>query len=284
MARPKEDLSVVGKNWARLDGADKVTGRSIFADDVRLPGMLYRQGGAQPACPRAHSEHRHQQGGGLAGRKGRHHAGGCQGCLDRHEPAAAAGRCREIRRSRGRRDRRNQRTHRRKGRPKLVEIEYELLPSLTDPRDAIKEDAVQLHEKAKGNIAWEVNQDFGDPDRVFAECEVIHEDEYITNATHNCYAEYHVCVSDFSQAGKLVVYTPTQTAILFQKAIAGCIPDGRERRAPADAEYRRRLYRPDLGATTSLHLGVYCPARPGGRCACVRRATKSSSCVAPAAR
>ena len=41
MARAKEDLAVVGKNWARLDGADKVTGRSIFADDVRVPGMLF---------------------------------------------------------------------------------------------------------------------------------------------------------------------------------------------------------------------------------------------------
>jgi len=34
------DLNVVGKDWARLDGADKVSGRSIFADDVRVPGML----------------------------------------------------------------------------------------------------------------------------------------------------------------------------------------------------------------------------------------------------
>ena len=41
MVAKKEELNVVGKNWARLDGADKVSGRSIFADDVRLPGMLY---------------------------------------------------------------------------------------------------------------------------------------------------------------------------------------------------------------------------------------------------
>ena len=52
MVAKKEDLSVVGKNWARLDGADKVSGRSIFADDVRVPGMLF---GKVVRSPHAHA-------------------------------------------------------------------------------------------------------------------------------------------------------------------------------------------------------------------------------------
>lgn len=40
MAR-KADFTAVGKNQPRLDGAAKLTGRSEFADDVRLPGMLH---------------------------------------------------------------------------------------------------------------------------------------------------------------------------------------------------------------------------------------------------
>ena len=219
MARPKEDLSVVGKNWARLDGADKVTGRSIFADDVRLPGMLFAK---VVRSPHAHARILNidvSKAAAVPGVKaiitpedakdvwiGINQPLLPDGVVNHvgHEVVAVAATSERIAAKAA----------------KLVEIEYELLPSITDPRDAIKDDAIQLHEKAKGNIGWEVNQDFGDPDAVFAKCDVIREDEFVTNASHNCYAEYHVCVSDFSQAGKLVVYTPTQTAILFQKAIA----------------------------------------------------------------
>ena len=34
------DLTVIGKRQPRLDGAEKCSGRSVFADDVELPGML----------------------------------------------------------------------------------------------------------------------------------------------------------------------------------------------------------------------------------------------------
>ncbi len=36
-----KDFSIVGKNVIREDGIDKVTGRAKFADDYKLPGMLY---------------------------------------------------------------------------------------------------------------------------------------------------------------------------------------------------------------------------------------------------
>jgi 4-hydroxybenzoyl-CoA reductase subunit alpha len=73
-----------------------------------------------------------------------------------------------------------------------------------------------------------VNTTHGDPDAVFAECEFVREDEYISNPSHNCYAEYHVCVADFTKAGHLTMYTPTQSALLFQKSLAAGfgLPDG----------------------------------------------------------
>ena len=35
------ELAVIGRRQKRLDGFDKVSGRSVFTDDVRLPGMLH---------------------------------------------------------------------------------------------------------------------------------------------------------------------------------------------------------------------------------------------------
>ena len=34
-------LAVIGRRQERVDGFDKVSGRSVFTDDVRLPGMLH---------------------------------------------------------------------------------------------------------------------------------------------------------------------------------------------------------------------------------------------------
>ena len=34
------ELAVIGTRQKRLDGFEKVSGRSVFTDDVRLPGML----------------------------------------------------------------------------------------------------------------------------------------------------------------------------------------------------------------------------------------------------
>ena len=40
-AQMKMELSAIGKRQPRLDGPEKVSGRSLFTDDIKLPGMLW---------------------------------------------------------------------------------------------------------------------------------------------------------------------------------------------------------------------------------------------------
>ena len=282
MARPKEDLAVVGRNWARLDGADKVSGRSIFADDVRLPGMLYAKVVRSPhaharivgidvskaeALPGVKAVVVPEDAKGiwigmnqpLLPTRNVNHVG--------HEVVAIAATSERIAARAA----------------ALVEIEYEPLPELTDLRAALKDDAVQLHTKAKGNVGWEQNEEHGDPDQAFAECDVIREDEFVTNASHNCYAEYHVCVADYSKPDRLTMWTPTQTALLFQKSLAAGFKLD-------DSSVRLLTLNTGGGFTGARRRGRItswphcCHARPGARSACARPATRNSSCAAPAAR
>jgi CO/xanthine dehydrogenase Mo-binding subunit len=46
--KPRASFRVIGKPLARLDGADKARGRTVFGIDVRQPGMVYA---ALAACP-----------------------------------------------------------------------------------------------------------------------------------------------------------------------------------------------------------------------------------------
>jgi len=219
MAVNKEELSVVGKNWARLDGVDKVSGRSIFADDVRLPGMLYGKvlrsphayariisidTSAAESLPGVKAIVAPQDASGV-------YIGINQPLLPTkfaryvgHDIVAVAAITEEIAAEA----------------VSLIKVEYEVLKELTSIYKAMEDDAPQFHKKALNNIGWQEIVEQGDPDAAFEQCEFIREDEYITNPTHNCYAEYHVCVADFSKGDQLIMYTPTQTALLFQKSLA----------------------------------------------------------------
>src|SRR3972149_39950 len=49
----------------------------------------------------------------------------------------------------------------------LIRVEYELLPAVFDPEEAMKPGAPQLHEKAAGNISAQTAFHFGDVDAGF---------------------------------------------------------------------------------------------------------------------
>jgi len=215
----KEELSVVGKNWSRLDGVDKVSGRSIFTDDVRLPGMLYGKIVRSPHPSARIVSVDTSAAEALPGVKAVITAADAQGILIGmnqpllptkfvkfvgHEVAAVAALDEATAAAAA----------------KLIKVEYEVLPTVLEMAKALRDDAPQLHKKAKQNVGWEESVDYGDPDAAFAACDVIREGEYVTNPSHNCYAEYHVCVADFTKAGQLTMWTPTQTALLFQKSLA----------------------------------------------------------------
>ncbi len=219
MVRARADLAIVGKNWTRLDGVDKVSGRSIFADDVRLPGMIYAK---VVRSPHAHARILNvdtRAAEALPGVKGVITAADAKNIwIGINQPllpennvthvgqeiAAVAATSEAIAAEAA----------------ALIKVEFERLPELLDLKKAMREEAPQLHPKAEGNIGWEVNEEYGDPDASFAACQYVREDQYITYPTHNCYAEYHVCVADFTKPGQLKMWTPTQTALLFQQSLA----------------------------------------------------------------
>ena len=60
----------------------------------------------------------------------------------------------------------------------LVEVEYDLLPVVTDAREAMKKDAPKIH--PGGNILSEIHTGHGDVEAAFAQADYIFENEYVT--------------------------------------------------------------------------------------------------------
>ena len=141
----REIHSVVGTRPLRPDGVDKVTGRAKFGADATAPGMLVGLVLRSPARPCPHQEDRHLEGRKAGRREGGHH----QRRFPRSAPTAIARMLRHarelhgaregaLRRPRGcRRRRRRRRASARKA-LKLIKVDYEVLPHVTDVDEAMK--------------------------------------------------------------------------------------------------------------------------------------------------
>ena len=113
----------------------------------------------------------------------------------------------------------------------LIEVEYEELPTVLDPYEAVKEGAAQLHERYKNNINTHVDQSFGDVDKAFAESHYVREEAFTGNHVYQCPLEPHATIATWDHDGTLVMYTSTQVPHYVQYMLAHVlhIPLGRIR-------------------------------------------------------
>lgn len=146
----------------------------------------------------------------------------------------------------------------------LIDVEYEELPAVFNPMDAIKDGAPQLHERYKNNINTVVDQHFGDVEKGFAEADHIREEEFVGNHVYQNPLEPHSSIAFWENDGlTLVLYSSTQVPHYVHYMVARVldIPLG-----------RIRILRPAVGggfggkaATSPLDLLTAIASRKLGR-------------------
>lgn len=112
----------------------------------------------------------------------------------------------------------------------LIEVEYEVLPAVFDPMEAMKPGAPRIHDYAENNVS--VHFDFpvawGDAEAGFLEADVVAEETFRTASNHICQFEPCTCVASFGPDGRLMIWSPSQHPFLHRRKIAGIfdIPEG----------------------------------------------------------
>ncbi len=219
MAKKTDKLGVVGTRQPKLDAPLKATGRSQFTDDVVLPGMLYGKivrstipygkivsidVSKAEKLPGVKAVITHKDTGGMM--VGPDQLLLCDKLVyyigDEVAAVAAIDEDTAIEAA------------------ELIKIEYEPMPPLFTIEEAAAEGAPVMHEYFEDNFADEKDLNFGDADKTFAESDHVRSDEFISNPTHNCFAELHGVLADYSLPGKISMWTPSQSAILIQKGVA----------------------------------------------------------------
>lgn len=229
MALPRHD--VVGKGIVRIDAADKVAGKSIYTADVMPSGMLYGKVLRSP--------HPHARLKSIDAAQAEQFPGVRAVITGKDFPACAPGRepvmvtdkvCYEGQAvaAVAADDR-----HTAEEAIRLIEVEYEVLPAVTDPLEAMKADAPVIHEwrepvkdgegkELPPNVNGFSRSVVGDVEKAFAEADLIVEDTFITHTDHQGYLEPHAATASVDEVtGKVRLWATTQGQFNLRQEVAG---------------------------------------------------------------
>jgi putative selenate reductase molybdopterin-binding subunit len=112
-----------------------------------------------------------------------------------------------------------------------IEVDYEALPAVFDPEEAMREGAPVIHDEpdaigihdAAHNIACDIHVPHGDLEQGFAEADHIFEHEYRVHQVQQVHIEPHVCITWWDEDDRLVVRTSTQTPFHTRRMLAPLI-------------------------------------------------------------
>ncbi len=85
----------------------------------------------------------------------------------------------------------------------LIEVEYSLLPVVSDPRKALNPDSPLVH--PNGNIVSEIHLGQGDVKKVFSKAELIFENEYFTGRQEHAHIETEGGAAYYDETRRLTV-------------------------------------------------------------------------------
>lgn len=225
-------FKVVGTRPNRPDGVDKVTGRALFGADTSMPGMLHA---AIVRSPHAHAKIKGIDASKAEALKGvkavvtradfakgltggdwdilENVIAGDKALYDGHAVAAVAATSALIARDAA----------------KLIAVDYEVLPHVTDVDAAMASDAPVIRDGAADksvpdglhpNVVRYHESGHGDVEAGFAEADLVVEDSFKTEATHQGYIEPHACLAQLDGEGKGEVWCCTQGHFNVQKICA----------------------------------------------------------------
>ncbi len=92
----------------------------------------------------------------------------------------------------------------------LIDVEYEELPAVFDPIEALSPGAPVVHDAFPGNVGARRRIRKGDVEQVFKTAELVFEDTFKTQMVDHCQIEPHVAVADFGVSGRLTIWASTQ--------------------------------------------------------------------------
>jgi CO/xanthine dehydrogenase Mo-binding subunit len=234
-------FTVVGTSVPRIEGREKVTGGALYSADVQLPGMLWvkllRSTEAHARLRRVDPRRARELPGVHVVITGADVGGLRTGVVLQDMPVLCDERVRFV------------------GDPiaavaaedpdvaeealKLIEVDYEPLPAVFDPEQALREDAPAIHPDKKtyrglpeqpdiANLQAISSIQKGDVQAGFAEADHVFEHTFTTGLSHQGYLEPRACTVSIEPDGTARFWSSTQTPYRLRDMLADMLGLARE--------------------------------------------------------
>lgn len=230
-----DDYAVVGKPVVRVDALEKITGNAIYGTDIKIPGMLYgkifRSTCAHGKLVRVDTSKAERVKGVRAVVTGKEFPITHGSAWIKDQPFLAIDKVRYI------------------GEPvaavaaidedtaeeaaQLIQAEYEELPAVFDPLEAMEPGAPLVHENlaqyahaeafhplAGTNICNYFKVRLGNLEEGLREADYVLEDRYSTPMVQHCPMEPHAAVAQIDASGKITVWTTTCSPFVTRGELA----------------------------------------------------------------
>ncbi len=246
----KNEFVNIGKRIPKLDALEKVTGKAVYPQDIRLPGMIYGK--------ILWSKHAHAQILDIDTTAAENLAGVFAVITAKDMPPTKIGIAQDNPPLKGDKVRSlrdevaavaavDEETA--EHALELIKIKYKPLPAVFDPEEAMKESAPQLHAEAKGNRNWlKYYLEYGDVKKAKAESDVVIKRRFKLPRINHCCLGPWSCVATWDSNGSLTMYSPTQVPFLYQRDLANAL------QIPSS---KIRVVQPKIGGGFGGKLDIY---------------------------
>jgi len=103
----------------------------------------------------------------------------------------------------------------------LIKVDYEELPAVFDPMEAIKEGAPLVHDVVQKNISASIRKEFGDVEKAFGESDFIYEDTFYSQAVNHAPLEPHGALAQYDPLrGELTIWSSTQIPFFLRRNLS----------------------------------------------------------------
>lgn len=240
--------SLIGTRIRKPDAPDKATGKTLYINDLELPGMLI---GKILHAGRAHAEILNIDISEAEKLPGVHAIATHEDVADcrfgfvrdncalkdkircEHDEVAAVAAESEAIADRA---------------LKLIKVEYRDLPGVFSPADGLKQGAPVIHDKFPDNRSLSYTFKHGDLKAAEAESDIILDDVFEVHHVTHCCMGTSCAIADFDSNGKLTIYSQTQYPFNYKMDLAPALG-----MHPGDI----RVIQPAVGGAFGSKLDVY---------------------------
>jgi nicotinate dehydrogenase large molybdopterin subunit len=225
--REEPETGSIGRSITRVDALSKATGKAVYADDISLPGMLFAAVLRSP-YPSARivaidcSEARMLPGVRAVLTAQDIPGSRRYGELIKDQQYLAEERVRYVGDPVALVAAETKETCRRA--LKTIRVEYQQLPAVFDPEEAMKPGAPQVHEelRERGNILHHQKIRKGNIEEGFAEASIIIEKRFTSQTVEHAYIEPEAAVACMER-GQMIVHCCTQSPHYARSEIAAML-------------------------------------------------------------